>query len=179
MSIKHAILGFLSWMPMTGYELKKLFAESNVLHWSGNSNQIYKTLVELHQAELVTLDVQQQADRPPRKIYTITPKGQAELRQWVTSIPEPPQLRNSFLIQLAWADQLTDDELSALLDSYEAEVSDQLMMMTGQASSGPKRTPREAQLWELLTRNWISFYESELNWLKQVRKSLGIAQKGT
>jgi hypothetical protein len=42
MSIKHAILGFLSWQPSTGYELKKLFAESDTLSWSGNNNQRWK-----------------------------------------------------------------------------------------------------------------------------------------
>jgi hypothetical protein len=38
MSIKYAILGFLSWQPYTGYELKKLFAESDTLSWQQQSD---------------------------------------------------------------------------------------------------------------------------------------------
>ena len=177
MSIKHAILGFLSWTPLTGYELKKLFAESTTMHWSGNNNQIYKALVELHREELVTLEVQHQDDHPSRKIYTITEKGRSELRQWVLSTPEPPQIRNSFLVQLAWADQLEADELDALLAQYEEEVTVQLAMAGEQKQrnrNSPQRTPREAYLWQMIAENQISFYESELNWVRAVRRELGV-----
>ena len=81
MSIRHAVLGFVSWRPFTGYELKKLFSDSRLFHWSGNSNQIYRTLVQLHRDGLVDLEVQQQDSLPPRKQYSITGAGSAELRR--------------------------------------------------------------------------------------------------
>ncbi|MBK7448579.1 MAG: PadR family transcriptional regulator [Anaerolineales bacterium] len=47
MSLKHAILGFLSFKPFSGYELKKAF-DSSVQHfWPANQSQIYRTLAEL------------------------------------------------------------------------------------------------------------------------------------
>lgn len=175
MSIKHAILGFLSWHSFTGYELKKLFAESATLHWSGNSNQIYKTLVELHNENLVSLEVQHQESHPSRKVYTITEKGQAELKKWVLSTPEPSARRNTFLIQLQWADQLNADELDALLEKYEAELRDQLLMFRAgeQRKTTTPRTPREAYLWDMVSENWISFYENDLNWVRKLREALG------
>lgn len=175
MSIKYAILGFLSWTPLTGYELKKLFSESTTMHWSGNNNQIYKALVELHHDELVTLAIQHQEDRPARKIYSITDKGRAELRNWVLSTPEPPQIRNSFLVQLAWADQLTSGELDALLAQYEEEITVQLAMAGEQKQrnrNSPQRTPREAYLWKMIAENQIALYYSELNWVRRVRREL-------
>jgi len=175
MSIKHAILGFLSWTPLTGYDLKKLFADSLTLHWSGNSNQIYRALVELHEEGFVSLEVQYQDNHPPRKIYTITDQGLAELRRWVLSAPELPQLRHSFLVQLAWADQLSTEELDALLEKYEEEVTVQGLMlreMRQRNESSPQRTPRETLLWDAITQNWISFYEHELNWVRQLRQEL-------
>lgn len=180
MSIKYAILGFLSWTPLTGYELKKLFVESTMLPWSGNNNQIYKTLVELHHDVLVTLEVQHQDSHPSRKIYTITDKGRSELRDWVLSSPEPPQLRNSFLIQLAWADQLESGELDTLLERYEAEVSTQLSMAREQQqrqTHSPQRTTREAYLWQMIAENQIAFYESELAWVRRLRRELGERQE--
>jgi DNA-binding PadR family transcriptional regulator len=175
MSIKFAILGFLSWSPMTGYELKKLFANSTTLHWSGNNNQIYKALVDLHRHDLVTLEVQYQESHPPRKIYTITDAGRSELRQWVLSTPEPPQLRNTFLVQLAWADQLSDDELDALIAAYEAEVTAQRAMAATEQQRTrrwPQRTPREAYLWQMIAENQIAFYDSELDWIRRLRREL-------
>lgn len=83
MSIKYALLGFLNWKALTGYELKQLFAESATLSWSGNSNQIYTPLVELHKEGLVSVEVQPQEARPSRKVYTTTDKGLAELKSWI------------------------------------------------------------------------------------------------
>jgi DNA-binding PadR family transcriptional regulator len=175
MSIKHAILGFLSWTPLTGYDLKKKFAESDILYWSGNNNQIYRALVELHQDDWVTQEIQHQASGPSRKVYTITEKGLAELRQWLLSAPELPQLRNSFLVQLAWADQLEAHELDVLLAAYEDELRVKLLMLHEQNKrdrATPHRTPREAYLWDMITQNILSFYEHQLNWVRQLRNEL-------
>ena len=176
MSIKHAILGFLSGTPLTGYDLKKMFARSEILYWSGNNNQIYRALVELHQENLVTIEVQLQENKPPRKIYTITSQGAAELRRWVLSTPELPQLRNSFLVRLAWADQLDAAELDTLLGAYEEELRVKLLMLRAQgqyAALSPARTPRETLLWDSMAENWMSFHENELTWVRKLRQALG------
>jgi DNA-binding PadR family transcriptional regulator len=175
MSIRHAILGFLSWTPLTGYDLKKLFADSEVLPWSGNNNQIYRALVELHDEDLVTRDVQQQESRPARKVYGITEKGRAELRQWLHSVPELPQLRDPFLIQLAWADQLSADELDTLLGTYEEELSVKLLMLRAENQRhdvSPRRTPRETYLWAMITENRVLHFEQELAWVRKLREEL-------
>jgi len=188
MSIEYAILGLLNLRPLTGYDIKKMFAGSAVIYWSGNNNQIYTTLVKLHENELVTLEVELHADSPSRKIYSISAKGQAELKKWLLSEPEPPQLKNSFLIQLAWADQLSPDELDTLLGKYESEMQMQVSMLRTQeqqrniSPSGTHRdayinitlarTPREARLWSMIQENWISFYENELNWVRKLRQQL-------
>jgi DNA-binding PadR family transcriptional regulator len=169
------MLGYLSWKPLTGYDLKKIFAESTTLHWSGNSNQIYRALIELHNEGLVTLEVEYQESHPPRKIYSITDKGRAELRQWVMSTPEAPQIRNTFLVQLAWADQLNADELNTLLDKYQAELSVQLAMAREEqqrSKDTPQRTPRETYLWQMIAESRISSYETEINWLQTLRQNL-------
>jgi len=174
-AIKYAILGFLSWRALSGYDLKKMFEPSIFLYWSGNNNQIYTTLVQLHKEGLVTSEIQHQASGPSKKIYTITAKGLADLREWVLSAPELPQLRNSFLIQLAWADQLKPDELDTLLAKYEYEVQMQLLMCREQRRRNqlnPARTQRETYLWQMISENWIAFYETELAWVQQLRAEL-------
>jgi hypothetical protein len=47
MCLKHAILGILSFSPMTGYDLKKAFDRSVRHFWPVNQSQIYRTLAEL------------------------------------------------------------------------------------------------------------------------------------
>jgi len=176
MNIKYAILGFLSWRPLTGYDLKKMFSDSTFIYWSGNNNQIYKTLVQLHRDELVTIEVQHQEKNPSRKIYTITQKGLFELRNWVLSPPELPQYKNSFLIKLAWADQLEPSELDTLLKKYEYEVEMQLLMSREQKRRNrinPARTEREAYLWSTISDNRIASFENELVWVRKLQRELG------
>ncbi len=180
MSLEHAILGLLSWRSLSGYDLKKVFERSPALYWSGNNNQIYRTLVNLHREDLVTMEVFNQESGPSRKIYTITDRGVDELKKWVLSTPELPQLRHVFLIQLSWADQLSSTELDELLARYEEEVTAQWLMLRAHKEQGnmmynsiaQARTPREAFLWEMIQQNQIGFYELELQWVQKMRKEL-------
>jgi PadR family transcriptional regulator, regulatory protein AphA len=175
MDIQFAILGLLDVQPLSGYDLKKIIAESDLLYWSGNNNQIYNSLVILHNSGLVTVETFQQESLPPRKVYSITPAGQAELRRWLSAEPEPPEIRDTFLIQLAWADQLHGDELDALLARYAEELFVQVRMrkerITRQPYS-PSRTPRERMLWARIEEHQLSRFEQELEWVNRLRQEL-------
>ena len=176
MSIKHAILGILSYQPLTGYDLKKIIQDSPFMPWSGNNNQIYKSLVELLREGSVTKEVQHQESSPSKKIYTITQEGVEELKKWVLTSPEAPEAKKLFLVQLAWADLLKDDELDALLSKYEEEIKIQIILQQEKQRRGifsPGRTPREKLIWEMIYENIIFSYEHELAWVKKVRSKLG------
>jgi PadR family transcriptional regulator AphA len=173
--IQYAILGLLSWQPLSGYDLKKIISDSEVFYWSGNNNQIYTALIRLHADGLVTRQVQLQENLPAKKIYTITPAGRAELRRWVLSTAELPDVHNTFLIQLAWAEMLTAGELEALLGRYETEIDLKLRMLQEKYSRqalAPDRTPREVYLWEQIAQHLLSTYQSELDWVRQMRQEL-------
>jgi len=179
MNIKYAILGFLSWRSMTGYDLKKLFTDTDFIYWSGNNNQIYRTLVQLRKEEMVTNEVHFQDKYPARKVYTITEAGLSELRKWVTSSPDPPQLRNTFLIQLAWADQLDQDELTSLVDKYEEEIHMHMLMCEEKERrkiDHPSRTPRENYLWKKIHENIIASFQQELRWVRDLKQGLADGQ---
>lgn len=175
MSINYALLGLLSWKPLTGYDVKKIIQESPFMYWSANNNQIYKALVQLLEEGYVTHEVCHQESSPSKKIYTITSEGAAELKDWVRSTPEPPEFKKTFLMQLAWADQLSEDELDALFTSYENELRMQIMLQQGKKERGnfsPGRTPREEFLWNRIYENVISSYKMDLEWIQDLRKEL-------
>lgn len=175
MSIRNAILGFLSWKPFTGYELKKLFADSLSFHWSGNSNQIYGSLIQLHKDGAVSIEVQQQEKYPARKVYALTEAGREELRAWLLAEPELPEVKNHFQIQLAWAEALSGTELDALFERYERILSDQILMYRDRVArgrEGPARSARERLIWERIEEGRLAAYEAELAWAGALRADL-------
>lgn len=175
MSIKYAILGLLSWKPFTGYDLKKVFERSSAMYWSGNNNQIYKSLVQLLDEGFVTSEVQHRENSPSKKVYTITEEGLTELKEWVLSSAEAPEIKNTFLIQLAWADLLSNDELNELLLRYENEIKMQLLLQQEKIRRGidsPRRSPREIFLWNMISENLVCSYKNELDWVQRIRKEL-------
>lgn len=167
-TIKYVILGFLSETPLTGYDLKKKFASSEVFHWSGNNNQIYRSLVELHDEQLVTLEVQQQDNKPPRKVYTITEQGRAALHQWMVTAPELPQIQHGLLVKLTWADQLAPAELSSMLATYAEDLRVHVLMLREQAHRNG-----EHSLKDRIAEHWISIYQAELDWVMNLQQEIG------
>jgi len=173
MDLRSTILGLLNWKPLSGYDLKRIISDSDIFYWSGNNNQIYKTLLELEKEDLVSHQVQLQESLPAKKIYSITNKGMVALYQSLLAVPEPPELRKSFLVQLALAESLSDKEIRTLLEKYEEEIAYRLRMYQGQAvrlNNSPARSQREKYLWKRIAENLIESYQTELNWVLQTKQ---------
>ncbi len=175
MSIKYVILGYLSWQSMTGYDVKRIIADSETLPWTANNNQIYRALVQLHNDGWVSKSVEDQMGAPNRHVYSITEEGRQALKDWAKSAPQPPQTKVPFLNQLMWADCLDAQELDEILEDYLNAVGEKLFFIRVQADQKPnmpERTPRESYLWAMIHKNWINHYETELSWIRQTRKEL-------
>lgn len=175
MTIQYAILGLLSWKPSSGYELKKVFEDSPYLYWSGNNNQIYKTLLQLQKGGMITYETIHQDGSPSKKIYSVTKKGMEELKEWIMSSSAIPEFKKPFLIQLAWSDMLNKEELSKLLTKYEKEIEAQLTLQKEKydcQKDWPNRSPRETFLWNMISVNLMSTFQSELTWVRKVRQQL-------
>jgi len=130
MSLKHAILGFLSFQSLTGYDLKKAFDRSIQHFWPANQSQIYRTLAGLNEDGLVEMEVVSREDRLDMKIYHITRAGQDELHRWLAT-PLPVQdYREPFLIQVYFGSQIPAERLIALLENEMRAVEERLAIYT-------------------------------------------------
>ncbi len=110
MSLKHAILGLLSFKPQTGYEIKANFNQSIRYIWNADQAQIYRTLSETTKQGLTVSKTILQDGRPNKKVYELTKAGKEELRKWLASPIPPNYQRNEELLQLFFAGQLSSDE---------------------------------------------------------------------
>lgn len=144
MSLKHAILGFLSYLPLSGYDLKKAF-DSSVQHfWPANQSQIYRTLAELEEDGMVAKEVIEREERLDMKIYHVTEAGRAELHVWL-STPQPERDdREPFLIQVYFGGQISDDELLKVMRHKLKETEERLAVYEA-VNQMVKNTPSKIQ----------------------------------
>ena len=118
MSLTHAILGLLTQSPMTGYDLKNQSFDSSIAHfWPADQAQIYRTLDKMAEQGWVESHTEFQEDRPNRKVYSITEDGRAELRRWLLLSQPLPPYREPFLIQLFFAEDLSNQEIVPMLEA--------------------------------------------------------------
>src|SRR5215471_12599247 len=103
MSLRGAILGFLSLEPTSGYLLKQRFDGSVGSFWTATQSQIYRELHQLEAEGLVAVERRPGDGRPDSKLYSLLPAGRAALAAWLDEPLEPLVLRHPLLLKLAFA----------------------------------------------------------------------------
>ena len=97
---QYAILGFLQYQPMSGYDIKKCTEGSVSYFWQENYGHIYPVLSKLLKQGLVTSRTEVSEAGPERKVYSITKKGEEAFSQWIDQESEPERYRNELLLKL-------------------------------------------------------------------------------
>ena len=177
MSLEFAILGFLNYQPLSGYDLKKVFNTSVQHFWPADQSQIYRTLGRLVEQGWAEVEVVPQDTRPNRKLYHITPTGRQELRRWLQAPVPHEEARSAALVQVFFAGQLPDEEilpifqraaaeLRALLARY-AQVPDQVAPYFALAHS-----EREVFFWMLTLECGVAMARAQLEWAESVIRCL-------
>lgn len=88
-----AVLGFLTWEPMSGYDVKKAVDASIRNFWNESYGQIYPILRRLEAEGLAAVRKEQRGSRERRE-YAITEAGRAALQRWLRepTPPSPPRI---------------------------------------------------------------------------------------
>ena len=104
---KYAVLGILSFGPMSGYDIKKFYEQSVASFWSESYGQIYPILKRLAKDGLATRSIQRQEGRPDRHIYAITSKGRRELQRWLIEPIGRHIGRHEIILKLIFGKQIS------------------------------------------------------------------------
>jgi PadR family transcriptional regulator AphA len=96
-----AILGMLTFGAKSGYDLSKMVEQSIGHFFSPAKSQIYSELRRLVTLGFADVEHVNQTVRPNKRLYSITPEGRRELREWLeTSEVEPDSIRSPFLLKM-------------------------------------------------------------------------------
>jgi DNA-binding PadR family transcriptional regulator len=172
MSLPHLLLGLLNISPMSGYDLNKEFNTTIQHFWSTDQSQIYRTLYKLEEDKRVRVETIIQEDNPNKKVYHITEAGMTELSRWLAEpLPEVP-LREAWLGQLFFSEQLENEVVIDVLEVHLGQVEQRLMALEALQAlfpSGEARAqiPRRYQF-QLLTLDYgLDVHRFHVEWLKR------------
>jgi PadR family transcriptional regulator, regulatory protein AphA len=177
MSLEYAILGFLNYLPLSGYDLKKMFDTSVQHFWPADQSQIYRTLARLTDQGFVEMEVVHQEDRPDRKVYSITPPGREELQGWLKGMLPTEPNRSPALIQVFFCGQLSDQEILAKFEAVAAmmrTVLDRYNEIPGQLEEYSRMvsSKRETYFWMLTLDLGLRTMRANLEWAENVIEQL-------
>ena len=170
MSLKFAILGILNAIPMTGYDLKHQAFDATVRHfWPADQSQIYRTLNQLADKGLATVAVEEQDDRPDRKVYAITEAGRQALTDWLKSDQAVPTLRDPLLVQLFFGQEMARADLLRVVGNQLAVHQAQLAAYGQIPIPPPESRPddRWLALQHLTLDFGLALEQAYVNWLER------------
>jgi DNA-binding PadR family transcriptional regulator len=97
---KYAVLGLLMYASLSGYDIRRIYADSLGNFWSESYGAIYPILKRLEDEGLATREVERQTGKPDRNVYTITELGREEMHRWLAQPADPVKERVEVLLKL-------------------------------------------------------------------------------
>ncbi len=122
----YAVLGMLSLVPMSGYELTQSVDKTIAHFWQISKSQVYGELSRLEELGLVKGTEVEQERLPDKRMYEITEAGLQALDAWLAGEGHGPRrLRSGLLLKTFFAHRMSEERFTELLSSYRVEAEDE------------------------------------------------------
>jgi DNA-binding PadR family transcriptional regulator len=162
--LDQALLGFLMQGPVHGYALHERAQEELGRIWYMGMSNVYGTLKELDEAGYVACTLDDES-YPPRKVYSITPRGRSRFLAWVREpVAAIRDMRVEFLAKLYFFHTLQLHDVGALLEGQERACRERLEALERDAERTEDPFERVVNAFR---RQRI---ESTLGWLHRVER---------
>ncbi len=178
--LKYAVLGYLNYQPMFGYELKQAMDGSTSYFWHSKLSQIYMTLKSLEKEGLLRSEIENQEDKPDRKRYTITEAGIRNLREWLEKpLTEIQQKKDELLLKLFFSANVNKKDLLSELQLQKKLHEEQLKVyihVTSKIISDLARQnpscARDTILWEATRRMGELHEKTYIQWIEETIQTI-------
>lgn len=169
MNLKSVLLGFMRREDCTGYELKAAMDESVGFFFGASYGSIYPALKDLESRGMVRVREVVQSGKPNKKIYSITPEGEAYFRAQLKEKPAADSFRSEFLMQLFFGQNQDSDRLLRMLSEHRETQEVKLKMLKGIESS----VKDVADPYEMMClRYGVTAFEATLSWLDETETQI-------
>jgi DNA-binding PadR family transcriptional regulator len=133
--MEQVLLGFLMAGEAHGYELHGRVEGELGRVWAMGASNIYGVLRQLEEAGQVESTLTPQDNRPPRKVYRITPAGRSSFLDWVRrAVPSMRDMRVEFPAKLYFFHALGLEGAGALIVAQEAVCRERIERLERRAA---------------------------------------------
>jgi DNA-binding PadR family transcriptional regulator len=132
MSLRYALLAILRVGPLSGYDLAKQFAQSVGHVWHAPDSQIYPELRKMEAEGLVEGEQQARGERGHRRLYHVTPAGDAAFTDWMAAPLDYQRVRDPAHLRAAYLEATTPDAARAFLRAHRAQWQSELEQWEGE-----------------------------------------------
>jgi PadR family transcriptional regulator AphA len=158
----YALLGLLSVRPCTTYELAQQVRRSLHWCWPRAERKLYDDPKRLAAAGLATA-TEEFTGRRRRTVYSITPRGRADLAAWLGTPSAEPSWENEALVKVFFADCGDLESLRGTLTRMGEDARARLADL-GEAESEPSALPHPRHLAALTLRLRQEHEEATARW---------------
>ena len=171
--IKFAVLGLLLEKPHHGYAVRAEFDRRLGDLWELNYGQVYQILTSLEEAGYVSAFDERIGRRPPRKVYSITPKGRDALRSWLarpTARVRP--YRDEFFVRLMLSGHFGAESMPRVIQAQIQKSCAHLRELVNLREARCGGSGHEATVGRLVVEAAILHAEADLKALDLCREVL-------
>ncbi len=159
-AIQTALLGFLVAGPRHGYELYHEFSADLGRVWQLGRSKLYAQLKQAEEAGWVASETELQENRPPRKVYQLTPVGEQAFRHWLHQpTPNLRQIRVEFLARIYFFQRFELPELYDLVARQKELLQSRIDSLAGKAAE------TDDSFWHLVLEFRRGQLEAVVRWL--------------
>jgi DNA-binding PadR family transcriptional regulator len=170
MDVATLCLAVLAHGPASGYEIKKELEDGAYAHFFRASfGSIYPALGRLAEEGFVSGRELEQAKRPDKKVYRLTPAGKRELSRRLQAPIGPDYIRSEFLLVLFHAELLPIRHRRALIEDRIARLRSCLAEMSGSGADEKCRRYQGAGP-DFVHGYGMAVYKAELDYLESQRR---------
>jgi PadR family transcriptional regulator AphA len=153
--------------PRHAYELHQEFSRELGRVWRVGRSQFYAQLKQLAESGWVTVETEMQSNRPPRKVYHLTPEGRKAFLDWLHQpTPHLRHIRLEFLARFYFFRRLS-------IPGFERLVADQKALLKSRAESLRQAAAQaDDDFWRLVLEFRQGQTEAVIHWLDRCLKTL-------
>jgi PadR family transcriptional regulator AphA len=165
-SIRFALLGMVKLRPMSGYEIKQAYLKGPANFMPISFGQIYPVLTKLEKVGLVRHHRREGGRGSIR--YSITPKGDETLREWIYASGNAATYRE-LLLRLFFAEP---GELAGLIGQVEAFRKEEQAELyhydeTGKWLDEVQGNNPQLPIWKLIMEYGVMQSQSHIRWAEK------------